>query len=115
MDFGLGLDNNFFFILHLKSVELAVERDREHENAEDDAGGVEDAQLRDQPPERDLQTELRLIDNDQRQYISCKYNCSASYVFFLFSCIPMIPTHPMVGKNNPSNSHLHERTSSNSV
>ena len=58
-----------------------MERDREHENAEDDAGGVEDAQLRDQPPERDLQTELRLIDNDQRQYISCKYNCSASYVF----------------------------------
>ena len=43
-------------LLHLKSVELAVERDGEHENAEDDADGVEDAQLRDQPPERDLQT-----------------------------------------------------------
>ena len=92
-------------VISLESVELAVERDGEHEDAEDDADGVEHAQLRDQPPERDLQTELGLIDYDQRQNVSWKNPCNA-FLHQRFCYLPMIPTHPMDGRNNPSSSHL---------
>ena len=66
-----------------------MEGDREHEYAEDDADGVQHAQLRDQPPERDLQTELGLIDYDQRQNVSCKYPCNYAFsrllIYLLFT------------------------------
>ena len=47
--------HNWLRLIHLKSVKLAVKRNGEHEDAENDADGVEDAKLRDQSPERDLQ------------------------------------------------------------
>ena len=58
-----------------------MKRNGEHEDAENDADGVEDAKLRDQSPKRDLQAELRLIDYNQRQNISCKYPCTCCLHF----------------------------------
>ena len=51
-------------ILYLESVELAVEVDGEHEDAEDDANGVEDEELWDQNSEWDLESEVGLVDNN---------------------------------------------------
>ena len=58
------------FIPYLQSVELAVEVDGEHEDAEDDADGVEDEELWDQSSEWDLESEIGLVDNNQRQSVS---------------------------------------------
>ena len=41
----LGAATYYVLILYLQSVELAVEVDGEHEDAEDDADGVEDEEL----------------------------------------------------------------------
>ena len=41
----LGVATYSVIILYLQSVELAVEVDGEHEDAEDDADGVEDEEL----------------------------------------------------------------------
>ena len=41
----LGVATYSVIILYLQSVELAVEVDGEHEDAEDDANGVEDDEL----------------------------------------------------------------------
>ena len=87
--------------------------DGEHEDAKDDADSVKDAQLRDQCPKRDLQTELRFIDYNQRQNISWIYpSLGRWYLYFFY--LPIIPIHPMAGRSIPSNSHLYERTRSNS-
>ena len=66
----LGVATYFGFILYLQSVELAVEVDGEHEDAEDDADGVEDEELWDQNSEWDVESELGLVDNNQRQTVS---------------------------------------------
>ena len=44
--------------------------DGEHEDAEDDANGVEDEELWDQNSEWDVESELGLVDNNQRQTVS---------------------------------------------
>ena len=66
----LGVATYFVIILYLESVELAVEVDGEHEDAEDDADGVEDEELWDQSSEWDLESEIGLVDNNQRQSVS---------------------------------------------
>ena len=66
----LGVATYFVIILYLESVELAVEVDGEHEDAEDDANGVEDEELWDQSSEWDLESEIGLVDNNQRQSVS---------------------------------------------
>ena len=60
----LGVATYFVIILYLESVELAVEVDGEHEDAEDDANGVEDEELWDQSSEWDLESEVGLVDNN---------------------------------------------------
>ena len=66
----LGVATYFVIILYLESVELTVEVDGEHEDAEDDADGVEDEELWDQSSEWDLESEIGLVDNNQRQSVS---------------------------------------------
>ena len=66
----LGVATYFVIILYLESVELTVEVDGEHEDAEDDADGVEDEELWDQSSEWDVESELGLVDNNQRQTVS---------------------------------------------
>ena len=66
----LGVATYFVIILYLESVELTVEVDGEHEDAEDDADGVEDEELWDQSSEWDVESELGLVDNNQRQRVS---------------------------------------------
>ena len=66
----LGVATYSVIILYLQSVELAVEVDGEHEDAEDDADGVEDEELWDQNSEWDVESELGLVDNNQRQTVS---------------------------------------------
>ena len=66
----LGVATYSVIILYLESVELTVEVDGEHEDAEDDADGVEDEELWDQSSEWDLESEIGLVDNNQRQSVS---------------------------------------------
>ena len=66
----LGVATYSVIILYLESVELTVEVDGEHEDAEDDANGVEDEELWDQNSEWDVESELGLVDNNQRQTVS---------------------------------------------
>ena len=70
----LGVATYSVIILYLESVELAVEVDGEHEDAEDDANGVEDEELWDQNSEWDLESELGLVDNNQRQTVSWRHS-----------------------------------------
>ena len=66
----LGAATYYVLILYLQSVELTVEVDGEHEDAKDDTNGVEDEELWDQSSEWDVESELGLVDNNQRQTVS---------------------------------------------
>ena len=57
--------------MHLDAVVLAVEGGGEEQDVEDDADGVQHAQLRDQPPERELQPQLRAVDHHNRHQVAC--------------------------------------------
>ena len=99
---------------YLESVELAVEVYWEHEDAEDDANCVEDAELRDQFPEWDLQTELRLVDHKQWQNISWRHK-DTSRLLAQIVVLPMIPMIPIPGNIIPSNSHRHVKVMSSKL
>ena len=52
---------------------LAVEGGGEEEDVEDDADGVQHAQLRDQAAERELQPQLRAVDHQHRHQVACAF------------------------------------------
>ena len=64
--------------------------DGEHEDAEDDANGVKDEELWDQNSVWDLEFELGLVDNNQRQIVSWRHS---DYFLIQFIDMPSISTN----------------------